>query len=235
MNCKNCHTEFEGNYCNYCGQPAKPERLDWLYLRHSIQHSVFHLDMRMLFTAKQFFLYPGKAAKDFFSGKRIKYASPFAYFALATTIYILLNNFLSVENIQQDEITKKLTEYQEKISLFIIIPSYVFFTKLLFRRNGYNNYELFTFHCYLQVQFMLIELVIAFIDWSLVHFYIFLHPYTIYALKLGSEILFMGWAFMQLFDKKNIWPCFAKALLMTVLGILIWAILTVMTLLILRI
>ena len=223
ITCKNCNAEFEGNFCNQCGQTAKVQRLDWHYFKHNVQHSVFHLDQGILYTAKQFFLNPGNAAKEFFSGKRLKYTGPIAYFALVTVLFYVVTKFLSTETIQEDKVTKYIEEYYAKVLLFIIIPLYVLLTNLFFRKNDYNFYELFAFHCYMQVQFMLIEMVVTFIDWSLVHFYIFLHPYSVIAIKLGVEVLFMSWAFMQLFNKKNFLACFVKTFLITAVMVIVYA------------
>ena len=218
MNCKNCNTEFEGNYCNQCGQVAKTGRLDWHYFKHNIQHSIFHLDQGILYTAKQFFINPGKAPKEFFAGKRVKFTGPIPYFVLGSVLFYILNKALMTDPVQetQSQVLKYVEEYYSKILLFLIIPLYVLLTKIFFPKNGYNFYELFAFHCYIQVQFMLIEIAVTFIDWLLVHFYIFLHYNTVTGLKLGIEVLFMGWAFMQLFDKKNYFICLAKSFLITI-------------------
>ena len=41
--CKNCGTEFNGNFCSNCGQPAKLKRIDAHYIKHEIEH-VLHYD-----------------------------------------------------------------------------------------------------------------------------------------------------------------------------------------------
>lgn len=50
MLCKNCGNEFEGHFCNNCGQKATVKRLTYKSLADNLMHGFLHVD-------KGFFLY----------------------------------------------------------------------------------------------------------------------------------------------------------------------------------
>ena len=42
--CKNCSTPVSGKYCSNCGQSTATARINFHYIIHEIQHSIFHVD-----------------------------------------------------------------------------------------------------------------------------------------------------------------------------------------------
>ncbi|WP_392436498.1 DUF3667 domain-containing protein [Cruoricaptor ignavus] len=92
--CKNCGTEFNGNFCSNCGQPAKLKRIDAHYIKHEIEH-VLHYDKGILFTVKELLLRPGKNVREFFTENRNRLVKPIIFIIVTSLIYSLISHFFS--------------------------------------------------------------------------------------------------------------------------------------------
>ncbi|MDH6353963.1 hypothetical protein M2132_000283 [Dysgonomonas sp. PH5-45] len=77
--CKNCNSTIKGNYCQNCGQATKTDRINFHYLVHEIQHSIFHVDKGILFTIKELLLRPSITIKGYLEGKRVNLFKPFGF------------------------------------------------------------------------------------------------------------------------------------------------------------
>ena len=60
MICKNCGTEFEGNFCNHCGQKSTVERLTWKSVWDNILHGIFHVDNTFVKTTRTLVVHPDR-------------------------------------------------------------------------------------------------------------------------------------------------------------------------------
>ena len=60
MICKNCGTEFEGNFCNHCGQKSTVERLTWRSVWDNILHGIFHVDNTFVKTTRTLVVHPDR-------------------------------------------------------------------------------------------------------------------------------------------------------------------------------
>ena len=201
--CKNCGNSFEGKFCNQCGQRADLERLDWRFFLHNLEHAVFHIDRGIIYTINQLFRRPGYAIKEYVGGKRVNYMPPLTHLVIISVILFFFTKIFNAdgelifESKQVGTMFDFVTHYKDKVLIVIIIPLTTVYTRLLFPRNGYNFFELFAFHCYMRGQFFIIDMVVLLIDWILVHFVVFLHPYTVYVLSFLPEMIYMGWALSQ--------------------------------------
>lgn len=113
MICKNCHNEFEGAFCNHCGQNANVKRLNAHYLFNEFPSSIFQVDKGFFFTVHQLFIRPADAIKDFINGKRKPYFKPLAFLLLTSSIYILLNYLLDKNTFFESFIEGYLESYRE--------------------------------------------------------------------------------------------------------------------------
>lgn len=55
ITCKNCHQQFKGNFCNYCGQSALTHEINFQSILHEIQYSIIHVGNRLLLTKEKLF------------------------------------------------------------------------------------------------------------------------------------------------------------------------------------
>ena len=60
MICKNCGTEFEGNYCNQCGQKATVGRLTWKSVWDNLLHGISHVDNSFVKTTRMLIVHPDR-------------------------------------------------------------------------------------------------------------------------------------------------------------------------------
>ena len=82
MICKNCGTEFEGNFCNHCGQKSTVERLTWRSVWDNILHGIFHVDNTFVKTTRTLVVHPDRLISDYFAGRRKGYMAPIPLLAV---------------------------------------------------------------------------------------------------------------------------------------------------------
>lgn len=221
--CKNCGWVFDGSYCNNCGQSSNTRRLNWSFIIENFEHEILHFEHGIIFTIKEIFMRPGITIKQFLDGKRKKYSHPLTYIAVISVIYFILRNvfvkFSPPANTSDTQtiITNFIYQYYPKIVVVVFIPLAALFTGIFYPGNPYNFVELFSFQCYIRGQFMLFELLVLFINWSLVHAGAALPPAVTVGSTMLFNMLFMGWAQQQFFNDKNYLQAFLKAVGLTVM------------------
>jgi Protein of unknown function (DUF3667) len=170
INCKNCDTPFEGNYCFNCGQSSHIEKINAAYFLHDIPHSVFHVDKGFFFTFKKMFIDPGQALNDYLAGKRIKHYRPFAFVLLMSTICTLLIkgiNYLINLRFEKEnpghalEFGHGLFVKYPSLLIFMMIPVLSFITWIFFYRRPYNYWEHFLVNTYLAANLNIFLLIIS--------------------------------------------------------------------------
>jgi len=88
--CKNCGSQFHGNYCNECGEKVytdKDKKISHIF--EEAFHFITHLDGKFFTTLKLFFTKPGFVSKEYSEGKRKKYFKPVSLFLIAVVVYLL--------------------------------------------------------------------------------------------------------------------------------------------------
>jgi len=212
MICKNCKNEFEGEFCKYCGQSSKVERINWKYLSNSIADSVFQINHGFLYTTKKLLLSPGKSLKDFFLGKRIRFYKPFAFLLISTTIFLLSTELIGNEtfiddffngfrNASDDNPNKpanfKIFDFfvRNQTYLFLlIVPLFSVASFIPFRKYKYNFSEHLILNLYITGEQLLIYSLFSFIkDRDSL--------FTIVPLVLG--FLYNLYVYNQLFSEVN--------------------------------
>jgi hypothetical protein len=104
IKCRNCDTEFSGNFCPECGQSKKNYNRPFHFLIIDFAGNVFAFDTRVMKTLKSIFLRPGKLAEDYINGKRERYMPPFRFYVFISFIFFLLlsttsgGDFIHIEN-----------------------------------------------------------------------------------------------------------------------------------------
>lgn len=56
INCKNCENQFEGHFCNQCGQKANVQRINFSYLVNEFSKGIFQIERGLFFTIKELFV-----------------------------------------------------------------------------------------------------------------------------------------------------------------------------------
>jgi hypothetical protein len=212
--CKNCKHNFDGNFCNNCGQSANTHKLSLHYIWHDLQHGLFQFDNGIFFTIKQLLTRPGNSIREFLDGKRVKYVKPLSFVVLLATFYGLLSHYLIHIPIESQPINKTndvVGAYETvsrwsighlSYSILILILSTTVASYLVFKRQHYNITE----HLVLNTYYRSLTLIIA----------VILFP-VVYLLQKGGgeglrvygivfqlvDIILMCWCYSQFFDKLN--------------------------------
>jgi hypothetical protein len=88
--CKNCETHFSGKYCPECGQSVKDYDQPFTFIFYNFAGDFFSFDTRFFRTFWALLIKPGFLSKEYFDGKRVKYAPPFRVFIFVSFVLFLL-------------------------------------------------------------------------------------------------------------------------------------------------
>ena len=203
MNCTNCDHEINLNYCPNCGQAAKLKRIDGHYIVHEIEH-VLHFEKGILYTIKELLTKPGENVRYFISENRSRLVKPIIFIIVTSLIYSLVNHFYHIEEgyVHYDESSKSTTGLIFKwvqdhygysniiMGIFIAV-----WTKLLFRKYGYNFFEILILLCFVMGIGMLIFALFAFLQG--------ITKIDLMQIAGFVGIAYCTWAIGQFFDKKK--------------------------------
>ena len=214
MTCKNCGNNFEGKFCNNCGQKAVTQHLTISHIMSEFIHTFTHVDSGILFLIKEMFLRPGITAKEYIDGKRKKYFNPVQYLILtvaATTFLSVKFNLMGPNTVMSPDALSNLTEIQKisyqhsqfiykyfNILLFVAVPVMAFFTRLFYGSYGYNYAEILVMNVFLAAQRTLMYILLApFLYFFKSIWFIFIGIYYL------GWIIYFGWAYAQFFNQKR--------------------------------
>jgi hypothetical protein len=168
-NCLNCDNNFEGAFCNLCGQKAATHRFtmhEWL---HEIPHNILHVDSGFFLTMKTLFLRPGDAVREFLHGKRKLLFSPFLYMLILCGVYVVVAHFLGKDakeveftNIQQA--IEYISEHYYKIVVVATVIPLAIASYLAYFKSGYNFAEHLVFNAYLMGQLVIGDIILVLIS-----------------------------------------------------------------------
>jgi len=185
MECKNCNTIFDGNYCNNCGQKAGEERFTLKHLPGEFLHGFYHVHGGLIYTIKELFTRPGETLRGYISGKRIEYFNPFTYLLLISLVSGFVYKWSGVpdhlnENFLASGETLKFTGKYFSYRMLLTIPFYAIMCSIIYRSFKYNLAEHLIINTFLLSQSMVLMNI-----WMLIG--ILIRPGN-----LGYEILFIS-------------------------------------------
>ncbi len=174
MKCKNCETQFEGNFCNHCGQNAGVHRFHFSYFLKETFFSSLDIENGFFNTLKVLAIRPGKAIREYLEGKRVSLYVPGKFLlligAVATFIAIRYEVYLS-EDVGGMYSSKSFLPNLEQFLMFaeeyttvinvITVPVFAIVTYLVFRWLKYNFTEHLILNIYITAQQLAILVVAA--------------------------------------------------------------------------
>ncbi len=93
-NCKNCSNQFQGKYCNRCGEKVITDHdKSILHLAEENFHFLTHFEGSFFNTLRAIFTAPGRLSLHYTHGMRKRYFKPISFFLMLVIIYLLLPNF----------------------------------------------------------------------------------------------------------------------------------------------
>lgn len=90
VECLNCGTTFSGHYCPNCGQAVKEYDKPFGFIFYNFLGDFFAFDTRFFKTLFALITRPGFLTKEYFAGRRVRYAPPFRIFVFVSFILFLL-------------------------------------------------------------------------------------------------------------------------------------------------
>lgn len=163
--CRNCEQTCSGNFCSSCGQSLSVNRINMHFVLHDLQHGLLHFDNGLFYTIKELLINPGSTIKDFIGGKWMKYFHPLSLLLILTAIYEIfspkqkfdatndafLNAFYNIFNY--------LLEHRNLLIL-LILPITTLITKIFFRKQEYNYFEILVLESYSQSITTLVSIIL---------------------------------------------------------------------------
>ncbi len=109
--CKNCSTEIEGPYCNFCGQRYHDHKESFGELVYEFIADFLHFDSRFFKTVIPLLFAPGKLTKSYNEGKQRSQFHPIRLYLFSSFIYFFL--FFTFTNVvpelsPESEITSRV-------------------------------------------------------------------------------------------------------------------------------
>ena len=219
MICKNCNNNFDGNFCNNCGQEATVGRIDFKYLIDGIANSIFQIDHGFLYTLKNLFIRPGNTIKDFLAGKRKPLLKPIAYVLFTATLYVI-TTYITGRNTYLVDVVSGIAEgvnnnseetsnsvrvlnwfaSNHAYSTLLLLPFFTLASYLAFIKSKYNYFEHLVLNSYVSGQHMVIYLMLSFV----------FHNYYSEIIPVLLGISYTFWVYNQFFKYKK---SFSKILL----------------------
>lgn len=92
VSCPNCGSELLGKYCYSCGQKKIENKERTLkYFFTEFMHASFHIEHNILGSFWKLLIRPGFIVREFIEGRRKRYMSPFAVFAVINILFFVFN------------------------------------------------------------------------------------------------------------------------------------------------
>jgi hypothetical protein len=204
MNCKNCNTEVNSNFCPNCGQPTSLKRIDGHYIIHEIEH-VLHFERGILYTIRELVTNPGQSIRNYLSGNRSRLVKPIIFIIVTSLIYTLCNHFFHFEDGYVKYVDNKKSATTEIFKWVqgnygyanIIMGVFIaLWTKLFFKKYKFNFFEILILLCFVMGVGMLIYSIFGIIQ-GLIH---------INLMQIGGIVGFVytTWAIGLFFGKGTI-------------------------------
>ena len=224
-NCKNCNSEISGNYCSNCGRPAQLKRIDATYIKNGLGH-LLHLEKGFFHTIKELIIRPGKSVREFLLENRNRLVEPVIFLIISSLLYTLIVNFFHIEG---RYISFESTEDSTLSTIFNWLQSqygYInltigifmaFWTKIFFRKYGYNYFEILILLCFVMGIQMLISSLFGIIE-------VFAKIHLQQAATMIG-LIYISWAIGQFFENKL--KNYLKVFVAYILGAILFAILVI--------
>ena len=234
--CLNCTVEIDNQkFCGQCGQKTDTHRIKMKhFILHDLLHGVWHFEKGILFTVKEVFKRPGKAALDYIAGKRIRYYNVFYLSLLLIGVNILLVHFyreLNADEHIKPEDTLTVVAFLSKYINFIIcgmVHPLAFNAWIIFKRLNLNFAEHLIIGGINLVGILFLSIFYKFFDFANDYFSLPLPLAIFEPISFVLMILFPAWTYYNAARKLYSWGGFVWriAVFYIVTIILLFALLT---------
>ncbi len=114
--CMHCNNQYEGDYCNVCGQKYDVDRITWSYVYQNIFTGLLNLGEGFLRTLIDLLYRPGYMIRDYLEGHRKPYFKPFQLLFVLSAIFLIYMELAMPNDMDR---FKEFTEYDVNSSVFV--------------------------------------------------------------------------------------------------------------------
>lgn len=217
MNCKNCKSKIQGNYCAQCGNARQLKRIDGHFILHEIEH-VLHFEKGLFFTIKELLLRPGKCVREYISENRSRLVKPIIFIIVTSLIYTLAEHFFHIEK-GYFRISADTTPTYDAISRWVhghygyanIIMGFFIacWLRIFFRKHDVNFFEISILLAFVMGIGMLFFALAAVLNG--------VTGFNVMPALSGVTFIYLSWAIGQFFDQGKL-ASFLKSGVAYVLG-----------------
>lgn len=155
VECKNCQTPLDGEYCSNCGQRnVDLERPIWSLAADVIKET-FEVDGRTWLTIKTLFRHPGALTSAYLAGRRRSYTPPLRLYLVTSISFFVLVAWLAQSgwllDPGQDPVfdaavqARFLSDDLPRL-MFVLLPVFALLLKLAYFRRLYFDHLIFAIH-----------------------------------------------------------------------------------------
>lgn len=212
--CQNCGNEFQGNYCNNCGQTADTHRFSLKHIFHEAVHTFTHADKGLLKLIPDLFTKPGETVRNYIAGQRKRYFNPIQFLIIMTAIaafatiqFHVMESVISTTTVNLHGRALFFSQFNTfiykyiNIIMFLSVPLFALFTRIFFWKSGYNYAENLIMNTFYAGQRSVMYVVI------IIPLVIIWRPYLTF-IMMGFTLLWMiyyYYAFAQFFKFRSVW------------------------------
>jgi hypothetical protein len=125
-----------------------------------------HFDNGIPYSIKQLFIRPGHSIREFIEGKRVRHFKPLSLITVLAALYGFLYHYFQINLFQSSaESGIDLGDFNEWMATHFAwvtiatIPIYTMGTYIVFRKQGYNFFELFVLNTFKASQRLFIQIL----------------------------------------------------------------------------
>ena len=218
MNCIHCGHPVELDYCPACGQVKTLKRIDKQYIATELG-KLLQYERGLLFTIKELTFRPGPAVNKYIRENRSKLVKPIFFILVTSLMYSFFNELFQVEeqlkgilpktNLTRDTLFKWVQANYGYSNLMMGLFT-AFWTRLFFKKYGYNYVEILVLLCYVSGLAMLIYTLFGIVQGLSGNLNVML-------LSSLTVFIYISWAVAQFFDSKKV-GSYLKSFLAFILG-----------------
>ncbi len=155
IECQNCQTPLDGDFCGNCGQRNVDLKLPIWSLVADVIKETIEVDGRAWLTTKTLFRHPGTLTNEFLAGRRRTYTPPLRlYLAISISFFVLVawlvQSGVLLEPGQDPKFdaavqARFLSDDLPRL-MFVLLPVFALLLKVMYFRRLYFDHLIFSIH-----------------------------------------------------------------------------------------
>ena len=226
-NCRNCNEPVEKKYCSNCGNPVIIQKINFKYILSEIGE-FFFANKGLLYTVKRVLISPGHSVRMFINEDRYRFVKPITFLFITTLIYALILHIFGAKIAFIQYSTDDVEFNSTVIDWFLSNPRYgititiifiAFWVRVLFRKAGYNYFEITILLCFISGITTLFDATAVMLSGLLPTI-----NFDFVRVAGGVGVIYMIWGITQFFEQNKVKNCL-KAFLAIILSLIFLSIL----------